>query len=137
MEQRHELATAGTSNLNPSDLLVEMADPTLARPAMTGASVRPPTGHALFLFLHTPTAAGGDRGCRPWDEDFEEEAQWLAGAQLLAEDAVSRCARSGITVPVAAVVRLSRADPNPVAGGPPVSRTVRQPTTGRRDMPFA
>jgi hypothetical protein len=129
VERRHELATAGTSSLNPSDLLVEMADPTLARPAMTGASVRPPTGHALFLFLflflHTSTAARGDRGCRPWDEDFEEEAQSLAGAQLLAEDAASRCARSGITVPVAAVVRLSRADPNPVAGGPPVSRTVR------------
>lgn len=57
-------------------------------------------GHALLL--HPPAAALDDRGCRLWDQNIEDEAQWLAGALLLTEDAALHIARNGITVAAAA-----------------------------------
>lgn len=57
-------------------------------------------GHALLL--HPGTPAMDDRGCRLWDQSIEDEAQWLAGALLLTEDAALHIARNGITVRAAA-----------------------------------
>ncbi|OEJ61086.1 hypothetical protein BGM19_26800 [Streptomyces agglomeratus] len=47
------------------------------------------------LLLHPPTPALDDRGCRQWDQDIEDEAQYLAGALLVTEDAALAIARSG------------------------------------------
>jgi Zn-dependent peptidase ImmA (M78 family) len=57
-------------------------------------------GHALLL--HDPTPALDDRGCRRWDQRIEDEAQWLAGALLLTEDAALSIVRRGIALHVAA-----------------------------------
>lgn len=53
-------------------------------------------GHALLL--HDPTPALDDRGCRLWNQNIEDEAQWLAGALLLTEDAALWIARGGAGV---------------------------------------
>src|SRR6266545_511887 len=45
------------------------------------------------LLLHPPTPALDDRGCRLWDQDIEDEAQFLAGALLVPEDAALAIAR--------------------------------------------
>jgi len=39
------------------------------------------------LLHHRPAAAMDDLGCRAWDQGIEDEAQWLAGALLIPEDA--------------------------------------------------
>jgi Zn-dependent peptidase ImmA (M78 family) len=39
------------------------------------------------LLMHPPTPALDDRGCRHWDQGIEDEAQYLAGALLLPNDA--------------------------------------------------
>jgi len=57
-------------------------------------------GHALLL--HPPTPALDDRGCRLWNQNIEDEAQWLAGALLLTEDAALWIVRNGTSVPAAA-----------------------------------
>lgn len=57
---------------------------------------------AHALLLHEPTAAIGDRGCRLWNQNIEDEAQWLAGALLVTEDAALWIARGGATVSDAA-----------------------------------
>lgn len=57
-------------------------------------------GHALLL--HPPSAPLDDRGCRLWDQEIEDEAQFLAGALLLTEDAALYIARNGITLQAAA-----------------------------------
>ena len=57
-------------------------------------------GHALLL--HPPTPALDHRGCRLWDHSIEDEAQWLAGALLLTEDAALWIVRSGTSVTPAA-----------------------------------
>lgn len=58
-------------------------------------------GHALLL--HEPTPTLDDRGCRLWNENIENEAQWLAGALLVTEDAALWIARGGATVAAAAL----------------------------------
>jgi Zn-dependent peptidase ImmA (M78 family) len=45
------------------------------------------------LLQHPPTPALDDRGCRDWKEDIENEAEWLAGALLITEDAALWIAR--------------------------------------------
>jgi hypothetical protein len=50
------------------------------------------------LLLHPPTPALDDRGCRLWDQDIEDEAQFLAGALLVTEDAALAIARGRFTV---------------------------------------
>lgn len=58
-------------------------------------------GHALLL--HDPTPALDDRGCRLWNQNIEDEAQWLAGALLITEDAALWIARGGASISQAAV----------------------------------
>jgi len=57
--------------------------------------------HALLL--HPPTPALDDHGCRLWNQNIEDEAQWLAGALLVTEDAALWIARGGASVPTAAL----------------------------------
>jgi hypothetical protein len=47
------------------------------------------------LLLHPAVTAFDERGCRHWDEDIEDEANWLAGALLITVDAALWIARSG------------------------------------------
>jgi Zn-dependent peptidase ImmA (M78 family) len=56
--------------------------------------------HALLL--HPPTPPLDDRGCRNWNQDLEDEADWLAGVLLVTEDATLSIVRRGMTVPAAA-----------------------------------
>src|SRR5206468_3986044 len=49
---------------------------------------------AHALLLHRPGPAL-DRGCRRWDAEQEDEADWLAGALLISEEAALQIARSG------------------------------------------
>jgi hypothetical protein len=57
-------------------------------------------GHALLL--HDPTPALDDRGCRLWNQNIEDEAQWLAGALLVTEDAALWIVRNGLSLSEAA-----------------------------------
>lgn len=57
---------------------------------------------AHALLLHPPTPALDDRGCRFWNRDIEDEADWLAGALLITEDAALSIARQGTSVAEAA-----------------------------------
>jgi hypothetical protein len=50
------------------------------------------------LLLHEPTPALDDRGCRLWNQNIEDEAQWLAGALLITEDAALWIARGGASI---------------------------------------
>jgi Zn-dependent peptidase ImmA (M78 family) len=50
------------------------------------------------LLLHEPTPALDQRGCRLWNQDIEDEAQWLAGALLITEDAALWIVRSGLSL---------------------------------------
>jgi hypothetical protein len=54
-------------------------------PGRQASDVTHELGHALLL--HPPAPALDHRGCRLWDHNIEDEAQWLAGALLLTEDA--------------------------------------------------
>lgn len=54
------------------------------------------------LLLHQPTPALDDRGCRHWNDDIEDEAEWLAGALLITEDAALWIVRQGMTIEAAA-----------------------------------
>ncbi len=50
---------------------------------------------AHALLLHRPGPALDQRGCRLWNPEQEEEANWLAGALLISEEAALQIARSG------------------------------------------
>jgi Zn-dependent peptidase ImmA (M78 family) len=50
--------------------------------------------HALLL--HPPAPALDLYGCRDWDEGVEREADWLAGALLISEEAALRAARQNL-----------------------------------------
>ena len=54
-------------------------------------------GHELShgLLLHTPAAAVDGRGCRVWDREAEDEANWLSGALLVPEEAALNIVRRG------------------------------------------
>ena len=47
--------------------------------------------HALLL--HPPTPALDDKGCRNWNQDIEDEANWLSGCLLVPEEAALEIAR--------------------------------------------
>lgn len=49
------------------------------------------------LLHHRPTPALDDFGCRVWDQGIEDEAQWLAGALLIPEDAALWIVRSELS----------------------------------------
>jgi hypothetical protein len=54
------------------------------------------------LLLHPPTPALDNKGCREWDEDIEDEANWLAGVLLITEDAALSIVRRRHALAVAA-----------------------------------
>lgn len=49
------------------------------------------------LLLHDPTPALDDRGCRHWNQNIEDEAQFLGGALLITEDAALWIVRNGLS----------------------------------------
>jgi Zn-dependent peptidase ImmA (M78 family) len=55
------------------------------------------------ILLHTPAPALDHRGCRAWNQDIEDEAEWLAGALLIPEDAALWIARQSMPSTRAAV----------------------------------
>lgn len=69
-------------------------------PGRQASNVSHELGHALLL--HPATPALDDRGCRLWNQNIEDEAQWLAGALLLTEDAALSIARERVSVSAAA-----------------------------------
>ena len=58
-------------------------------------------GHEIAhsLLLHTPTPALDERGCRVWDREVEDEADWLSGALLVPEEAALAIVRRGPNAP--------------------------------------
>src|SRR5260370_1706656 len=50
--------------------------------------------HALLL--HPPAPALDSLGCRDWDPVLEMEADWLAGALLIPDEAALHIARRGL-----------------------------------------
>jgi Zn-dependent peptidase ImmA (M78 family) len=56
------------------------------------------------LLLHPPAVAIDQRGCRDWDQGLELEANWLAGALLIPDEAALVIARRGLTIAQAAEV---------------------------------
>lgn len=69
-------------------------------PGRQASDVTHELGHALLL--HDPTPALDDRGCRLWNQNVEDEAQWLASALLLTEDAALWIVRHDISITAAA-----------------------------------
>ena len=57
-------------------------------------------GHALLL--HPPTPPMDDKGCRIWNQDLEDEANWLGGILLVTEAATIAIAKGKWTVTSAA-----------------------------------
>ena len=58
--------------------------------------------HALLL--HPPAPAIDDKGCRIWNRDVEDEAEWLSGTLLVPEKAALRVVRWGLTIKEAAKI---------------------------------
>ena len=60
-------------------------------------------GHELAhgLLLHPPEPAVDGRGCRYWNRDTEDEANWLSGALLVPEEAALSVIRRGWSLAVA------------------------------------
>ena len=58
---------------------------------------------AHALLQHPPVPAFDHRGCRNWDSELEDEANWLAGVLLISEDAALTIARHGLSLEEAAV----------------------------------
>lgn len=54
------------------------------------------------LLLHSPGPALNENGCRNWDENMENEADWLSGALLISEEAALSIARKEMTIADAA-----------------------------------
>lgn len=57
---------------------------------------------AHSLLWHEPTPAFDGDGARHWNAEQEEEAQWLAAALLIAEEAALSIVRRGLTLEEAA-----------------------------------
>lgn len=51
------------------------------------------------LLQHSPAPALNTIGCRDWDQLIEDEAQWLAGALLITEEAAVWSIRRGLDLP--------------------------------------
>lgn len=49
------------------------------------------------LLQHPPAPALDSRGCRDWNQDIEDEAEWLSGVLLIPEDATLSIVRLGWT----------------------------------------
>lgn len=57
---------------------------------------------AHAILMHPPTPAINDRGCRNWNQDIEDEAQFLSGALLVTPEAAIRTIQNGLSLPMAA-----------------------------------
>jgi Zn-dependent peptidase ImmA (M78 family) len=57
---------------------------------------------AHALLQHPPGPALDGSGCRDWDQELEEEANWLAGALLVSDEAAIAVARSRMSIENAA-----------------------------------
>ena len=57
---------------------------------------------AHALLQHPPHAPLDARGCRVWDDTLEVEADWLAGALLVSDEAALSVVRRGLTLMPAA-----------------------------------
>jgi Zn-dependent peptidase ImmA (M78 family) len=55
------------------------------------------------ILLHSPGAALNENGCRNWDENMENEADWLSGALLISEEAALSIARKEMSISDAAI----------------------------------
>lgn len=55
------------------------------------------------ILLHSPSPALNELGCRNWDENMEDEADWLSGALLISEEAALSIARKEMSIEEAAV----------------------------------
>ena len=53
---------------------------------------------AHSLLLHEPSPAFDGDGVRAWDEDEEDEADWLAGALLVSDEAAVAIVRRGLSI---------------------------------------
>ena len=69
-------------------------------PGRQSSNVTHELSHALLL--HPPTPAIDDKGCRVWNRDVEDEAEWLSGTLLVPEKATIWVVRDGLTVSEAA-----------------------------------
>lgn len=56
------------------------------------------------LLHHPKTAPLNDLGCRNWDKSIESEADWLAAALLISEEAALKLARENISLRAAAKI---------------------------------
>ncbi len=54
------------------------------------------------LLLHEPRPALHVSGCRDWNEDCEDEADWLGGALLISDEAAIAIVKGGLTLNEAA-----------------------------------
>lgn len=57
---------------------------------------------AHSLLLHEPESAFDGEGTREWNAEQEDEAQWLAGALLVSEEAALRITKDRLSMEVAA-----------------------------------
>ena len=53
---------------------------------------------AHCLLLHEPRPAFDGDGVRAWDEDEEDEADWVAGALLVSDEAAVAIVRRGLSI---------------------------------------
>ncbi|MFQ5872212.1 MAG: ImmA/IrrE family metallo-endopeptidase [Dehalococcoidia bacterium] len=56
--------------------------------------------HAILL--HPPMPAIDQTGCRDWNQEAEEEAEWLSGVLLVPEEAAMLVVQKGLSTTVAA-----------------------------------
>ena len=63
-------------------------------PGRQASNVTHELAHALLL--HPPTPALDERGCRYWNTEIEEEANWLSGVLLVPDEAAISIVRKGI-----------------------------------------
>ncbi|MFF1301874.1 ImmA/IrrE family metallo-endopeptidase [Streptomyces sp. NPDC058307] len=71
-------------------------------PGRQNSSADHEIAHALLM--HPPGPALDVRGCRHWDGEIEEEADWLAGNLLITNEGAWSIARRGLS-PEAAMLR--------------------------------
>jgi len=69
-------------------------------PARQNSTISHELSHGLLQHPRTP--AMDDSGCRMWNQDIEDEANWLAGCLLVPEPAALAIARGRWSVPEAA-----------------------------------
>jgi Zn-dependent peptidase ImmA (M78 family) len=55
------------------------------------------------MLLHSPGPALDEKGCRNWNKEMEDEADWLSGALLISEEAALSIIRRNMSVADAAV----------------------------------